>query len=229
MKLYAFGGSFSLQFLCKEKLTKIEMYGQDVVVRKSYLDICSDKLQKTKCLKKILALFFFTKLEKTLPWGAFAVWGSASGIAADPKVAYEQDLGLHSTSCCIDKNSVAIFRVSWKKVFTGISDNGLNRPNKSMMLCVMTQSLFFHDVLRFDSNHFLSKTDLISSRSSFLILLEGTRYLKGTYPSQPCVFLEALHHVSQNAFSAQDTGCYRSDLPQLPENNPALHSGYTLH
>ena len=138
---------------------------------------------------------------KVLPCrGAFAVWGSASEIPVDPKVAHKQrELGHNSTSFCIDQNSFAIYSVSWKKVFTGISNNGLNWPCKIMMP-TMTMRLFFQrrfptfcDVLRFVSNHFSSKADFISSRCSCLILSEGTCYLKGTCSNQhffleiPCI------------------------------------------
>lgn len=102
MKLYALGGSSC--FLSKEKSTKFEIYGQGVVVTKSYLDTCSDKLQKTRRLKNILVPFLFAKVKKMLPYGgAFAVHRSASGIHVDPKVAHGQgDLGCGFTSFCVD-------------------------------------------------------------------------------------------------------------------------------
>lgn len=139
-------------------------------------------------------------------------------------VTYQQgDLGHDSTSFCTDQNSSAIFSVSSKKVCTDVSDNGLNWPCKIMMSCMMTGRLFFqrhfptfHDVLRFDSNHFSSKTDLISTRCSSLTLLEATCYLKGAYSNQMFFLRFPASCFSDCIVSVQDIWCYRSNFPQLP-------------
>lgn len=88
----------------------------------------------------------------------------------------------------------------------------------------------FHGVLRLDSNHFSSMTDLIPSRCSSLILLEGTCYLNGRHFNQCVVYVcDSLHHISQTISSLQDIWCSHSNLPQLPEGNHALHSGFCLN
>lgn len=58
------------------------------------------------------------------------------------------------------------------------------------------------------------KLTLISTRSSLLILSEGTHYLKGMYPNQPLDIFGCTSPFSERVF-VQDIWCYCSDFPQL--------------
>lgn len=160
-------------------------------------------------------------------WGAFAVWGSASAIPVDPKVPYEQgDLGHNSTSFCTGQSSFAIFSVSWKKVFTEISDNGLNWPCKIMMY-IMTD--VFPEMLPYfpRCTQVCLQPFLIQGWSSIQQVLfpnsfRGDLLFKGDVFQSTIFFWDSLHHVSQTILSL-----YRISGVTVPISHS--YQGITMH